>query len=299
MSINDASVVDLPGTGRTGHEDQAAREVRPRLDDRRNAERVEVDDLVRNRAHHTSDRVPLHEDIHAEATLAGKRVRRIQLEVVLELLALLLRDDGVHHLADLRAVQRRQMRHGVKIAVHADDRRRACSQVQVGAAVLEHELEQVVDVEFVAEVLARRFGADPDSGGLRHLLGPMLEAVDHLDRALKFYAVRDRRDDLVTSRFSDRRERRVVGRLGEGNDQFALVEVDRKREVLACKSGGDQRRRILVDGRFEKVDEANAHVLRKGGSEIFAPDEPALEQDRRQRRLLLLGLVERVLEIVT
>ena len=111
--------------------------------------------------------------------------------------------------------------------------------------------------------------------------------------------VRNRGDDLVASRFTDRRERHVVRRLGEGHDQFALFEVNRKREVLAGKRGGDQRRRILVDGRLEKVDEANAHVLREGGGEIFAPDEPPLEQDRRQRRLLLLRLIEGVFEIVT
>ncbi len=101
MSTSDASVVLFPEPVGPGDEHEAARQVGELLDRRGRPELVEVDDLVRDRPHHRADGVPLQEHVHAEPALARQRVRAVELEVVLEPLALLLREDRVDHLPDL------------------------------------------------------------------------------------------------------------------------------------------------------------------------------------------------------
>ena len=151
--------------------------------------------------------------------------------------------------------------------MHADDRRRAGSEVEVGAAVLQHQLEQVVDVQLVGAVVADGIGADLDAhrrrGGHRAAgeVCAVVRAVDHVDGPLELDTVGDGGDDLVAGRGADRRDRVVVRRFRERDDELALFEVTGERDVLARQLGGDQRRRILVDRRLQKVDEANAHVL--------------------------------------
>ena len=64
----------------------------------------------------------------------------------------------IDHLADLRAVEDRQLGDRAQVAVHADDRRRARREVEVGTAPLDDEVEQIVDVQLVVE----RLVADDD-----------------------------------------------------------------------------------------------------------------------------------------
>ena len=59
---------------------------------------------------HGADGVALQEHVHAEPALARQRVRGVELELVFELLPLLLRQDRIDHLPDLRAVQHRHAR---------------------------------------------------------------------------------------------------------------------------------------------------------------------------------------------
>jgi len=54
-----------------------------------------------------------------------------------------------------------------------------------------------------------------------------------------------------------------------------------------------------MDRRLEEVDEAEAHVGRERGRQVFAPYEPTPQEDCGQGHLLLLRLVEGVLEVVT
>ena len=62
---------------------------------------------------------------------------------------LLLADHTLKGLADLRTVQHGQVRHDVQVAVHTHDGWRTRREVQVGALVLQHQLEQVVDVQIL------------------------------------------------------------------------------------------------------------------------------------------------------
>ena len=118
-------------------------------------------DLVRDHPHHAADRVALEEHVHTEPALARQRVARVELELVLELLPLLLRDDRVHHLTDLRAVEHGEVGERHHLAVHAHDRVRAGGEVQVGAAPVEHLVEELVDVQLFAVQLAQQVELRP------------------------------------------------------------------------------------------------------------------------------------------
>src|SRR5204862_390617 len=78
----------------------------------------------------------------------GHRVGGVELEVVLELLPLLLGEDPVHHAADLRAVELGELGERLDVAVDPHARMDAGGEVEVGAAQLDHPLQQLVDVHF-------------------------------------------------------------------------------------------------------------------------------------------------------
>ena len=57
----------LARAGRSGHQDEPARQVREALDVRGQAELGQAADVVRDGSQHRADRAALHEDVHAEA----------------------------------------------------------------------------------------------------------------------------------------------------------------------------------------------------------------------------------------
>ena len=124
-------------------------------------------------------------------------------------------------------------------------------------------------------------------------------AVDHVDRAHELVAVRDRGDDLVRGRGADRRDRLVVRRLRERDEQLVILEVDGQREPLPGHIGREQRWRLLVDRRLQEVDERNTELLGERRRQVLGSDQAELEQHGGQRLIRSLGLFDRVLEAVT
>ena len=97
--------------------------------------------------HHGADRIPLEQDVDPEPTDPGDGVGRVELEVVLEALPLLLGENGVEQLADLDAVEHRIFREGPHFPPQPDRRVAAGGQVEVGSAELHDAPQDVVDVE--------------------------------------------------------------------------------------------------------------------------------------------------------
>ena len=87
----------LAGAGGSGHEDQSPWLGGHLSNDRRHSEILERCDPIGNGAHHHSQGTPLEEDICAEPAPTCDRVRRVQLEVLLQLLALASRENVVDH----------------------------------------------------------------------------------------------------------------------------------------------------------------------------------------------------------
>ena len=165
----------LAGSGRAGDEHEATRQVGEAAHGRRHPEAVEGHDLVRDGPHDRADVVALEEHVDPEAAAARERVRAVELQLVLELLPLLLGEDRVDHLPDLRAGQRVDALDRPQLAVHPDDRRAAGGQVEVRAVLLEHLLQQVVDVDALDIVLDRIHIAPPASSA--GTAGPKTESI--------------------------------------------------------------------------------------------------------------------------
>ena len=102
-----ASVVVLPEPVGPGDEDQAARLVAERLDDRRQPELLEAEDLVGDLPEDAGDRAALVEDVGAEAGEALDAEGEVELEVLLEPVLLVVGQDRVRELLGLRHRQRR------------------------------------------------------------------------------------------------------------------------------------------------------------------------------------------------
>src|SRR5581483_4859974 len=111
------------------------------------AEDPERDDLVGDDPHDRADRVALDEHVDPEPADTGDGVRGVELEIVLEALPLLLGEDGVHQLPDLRPVEHRILGERRHLAPEADDRMAAGGQVEVGPAEVDDAAQDVVDVE--------------------------------------------------------------------------------------------------------------------------------------------------------
>src|SRR3954451_11821627 len=136
----------LARAGRPGDEHEAARLLDEVHEDRRQAERLERRDVLRDRAHDRADRRALEEGVDAEAGLAGHRVGEVDLPLLLELLALVVVEERVHDLAaDLRGhrcvVQRAHP------AADADHRRGARRQVEVRGAEIDGLEQHVREIE--------------------------------------------------------------------------------------------------------------------------------------------------------
>ena len=130
-----------PGGAR--HHDEPALEPGEIGDDRRQPELIDLLDLERDHAEGGPDRVPLHVDVHAEPGAPGQRVRHVELELLLEPLAQLLREDRVDHPLEAARRERRVALHAHQVAVHAHRRRRAGRQVQVGAFHIEERAQEL------------------------------------------------------------------------------------------------------------------------------------------------------------
>ena len=143
LSIIVASVVDLPEPVGPGHEDEAAGPVAERLDDGRDAELLEAEDLVGDLPEDRRDGAALHEDVAAEAREALHAEGEVELEVLLEAVLLDVRQDRVAELLRLRDGQRGVVQR-LDVAVDPDHRRRIRRDVEVRAAALDESLQKLV-----------------------------------------------------------------------------------------------------------------------------------------------------------
>ena len=133
----------LAAAGRTGDQHQAARPVREVGEHRGQAELAEGADLLGDEPVDRADRAALGEDVAAEA--GADRLdaeREVELHRLLE--ALLLRV-GQHAVDQLFGFGRRQLGllKALQAAVHADLRRGARRDVQVGSFHLDQRLQQL------------------------------------------------------------------------------------------------------------------------------------------------------------
>ena len=122
---------------RPGHEDQAARLVAEALDDRREAELAEAEDLVGDLPEDAADGAALHEVVAAEAGEALDAEGEVELEVFLEPVLLGVGQDRVGELLRLGDGERR-IRQRDQAPVQPDHGRRLRRHVEVGRPHLDH-----------------------------------------------------------------------------------------------------------------------------------------------------------------
>ena len=167
----------LARAGRAGDEHQAARLAGELADDRRQAELLDRHRLGRDQTEGGADRAALEEGVDAEAALARHRVGEVELMVGLQALALGVVEDRVD---DLARVGRRQLREALdrrERAAHAQHRRNARGDVEVGRVALDDCGEDVSEVEVHAFVRIGRTldglkcGAAVSSHGPRATVG--------------------------------------------------------------------------------------------------------------------------------
>ena len=134
----------LARSRRPRDEHEALAEERGALEDRGQPELVRRDDLRRDLAEDGAAARALHEEVGAEAGHAGDLVAEVDVAGFLEHLDLLLGSDLVQHRPEVLVVERVVL-HPLELAMHAEDRRLAGHDVQVGRPGVEHELEERVE----------------------------------------------------------------------------------------------------------------------------------------------------------
>src|SRR5699024_4240355 len=140
------------GSGRAGHEHEAARLAGEGLDDGGEAELVEIADLKGDGAEGAGDRAALTEDISAEAAEAFDPKGEVDAAVTIEERALLrVQELEAERLGMLGA----QMRDAEwdELSVDPKLRRGAGRQVEIGRALLEHRLEELTHGEIQRFIL--------------------------------------------------------------------------------------------------------------------------------------------------
>ena len=132
----------LAAAGRSRHEDEALLGLRQGAEHRREPEVLEARDLLRDLAEDGALAAVVHERVDAEASAGAERVGEVDLEVLLEVTALVV----VHHLED-QAVRLVGKERGVidahEVALDADHRRLAGGEVEVGGPALHGEAKQI------------------------------------------------------------------------------------------------------------------------------------------------------------
>ena len=137
----------LARAGRARAENQAAPLLGDLLEDRRQHQLADREDLDRDDAEDHAHRAALLEDVAAEAAQAGDRVRDVDLVVVLELFLLARGHDRERHRDRVFLHEPLQLDQRNELAVHADDRMRADLDVKVRRPALGGNFQQVIDVQ--------------------------------------------------------------------------------------------------------------------------------------------------------
>ena len=142
--IIDGQAGRLARAGRAGDQDQAAGPRDQLLDDRRQAELLEGEELVGNSPQHQADVAALLEDGHAEPGHVAEREAEVGAAHLLKLLLAALRRDALHQRHGVGRLEDlgRQRAH---VAVQPEHRLAAHGQVQVARLLGANRLQQLVD----------------------------------------------------------------------------------------------------------------------------------------------------------
>ena len=148
----------LTGARRAGHEDEAPRLARELEEHLRQAELLGRLDQLRHEAEGGGEAVALEVDVDAEAGDAGDGVREVDLAVDLEPLLLLGREDAIEKVARLLRRKGLEVLERRQLAAHAQQRRRARGDVEVGGVLSGGALEKRVDGERLRRHANRAIG---------------------------------------------------------------------------------------------------------------------------------------------
>ena len=135
----------LAGTGRAGHQHDAARRARDLGKNLRAVQLLQRQHLVRNGTEYGGGAAMLDEGIDAEACQVGHGEREVDVEVFLIHLALTVVHDVIHHGVYVLVLQRRQV-DAAHVAMNANHRRQPGRQMQVGCLVFDGEGQQFGNV---------------------------------------------------------------------------------------------------------------------------------------------------------
>jgi hypothetical protein len=138
----------LSRAGRAGDEDEAVRLVRDVGDDGGQTELVVRQDLEGNGSNRGGDGAALEIDVPAEAREVLHAEREVELAVLFERDLLLLRHDRVREVLRIDRRERRQLQRD-DLTVDAEQRRRSGRDVHVACALLDHRLEELMEIDAV------------------------------------------------------------------------------------------------------------------------------------------------------
>ncbi|ENO74969.1 twitching motility protein PilT [Thauera sp. 63] len=163
------------GAGRAGNQYDAARLVGDLLEDLRAVQLFERQHLGRNGPEHGAGAAVLVERVYTEAGEVGNREREIALPGFLELLALPVVHDVVHHGMHFLVLHGRQV-DAAHVAMHTDHGRQARRKVKVGSLVLDGEGEEFGDVHRIPLTSGCEKNAD---ARMLYFSRPLPEEKDH------------------------------------------------------------------------------------------------------------------------
>ena len=136
----------LARAGRARDEHEAARLGREVLEDRREAELLELRHLAGDQAERGADRGALEVRVDAEARAAGIEYERSICHSFSSFLPLVVREDRVDDLAGVLRAEGREVERG-QVPALADHGWDACRDVEVGRAALHHLDQDIGEVE--------------------------------------------------------------------------------------------------------------------------------------------------------
>ena len=140
----------LTGSGGTGHKYETTRQIRELRDNRRDAERFEALQLVRNHPEGRPHGLALFVHVDAEACSARQRVGEVEFELLLEDLPLLLGEHRVQDPLERGAVQLGRSGQRTEVARYADRGGRPDGEVQVTGLERQHGFERLHEADVAA-----------------------------------------------------------------------------------------------------------------------------------------------------
>ena len=176
---------------------------------------------------------------HAEAALAGDGVRRGELPVLEEPLALRLRQHAEHQAPHIGAVQGGHALHPPQLALEAHHRRAADGEVEVRPVEAHDPVEQVIELHPLRSRVGGRLGAGAAALGPVAVLG-LARPVHLADEAHELVPHRHHGVDGAAEVGLQRGEHLLVARVVHGDDHTVVAALEGDRQVAAGEVFGDE-----------------------------------------------------------